>query len=176
MAARALWVMILVAIVSLSVMYSEAGRREYSDALDRIAQRFGMVSGQCADETARLTAIAKSVQVTVTSPPHDQADEPVHVTWRSGQRGPLRVPMFIAVAIPGEVRFELAPLPPRPSSHEPPYPDLVPELPGFLAFDSRDPRPSWATVWPRRHAGAHTATPTEREADGLLRCEGLKCG
>ena len=33
------------------------------------------------------------------------AAEGVHITWQAKERAPLKVPVFIAIAIPGEIRF-----------------------------------------------------------------------
>src|SRR6516165_2184212 len=70
----------------------------------------------CSAETAQLTAIARGVEVKIEAPKGNMADAPAHISWRATVRAPIKVPVFIAVAIPGEVRFRVPPLPPKPQT------------------------------------------------------------
>ena len=90
----------------------------------------------CSTETAQLTAIARGVEVKIEAPKGNMADAPAHISWRATARAPVKVPVFIAVAIPGEVRFHVPPLPPKPQATgtDPDVAVRPPEPPGFLAL------------------------------------------
>jgi len=92
----------------------------------------------CGEETAALKSIARGVEVTIRAPEGGTADAAARISWRATQPAPLKVPAYIAIAIPGDVRFRVAPIPPKPPA---PDNDLamamanrLPELPGFLAL------------------------------------------
>ena len=89
----------------------------------------------CVAETRALEAIGRGVTITVEPPSGLTADSALNITWRAKARAPLKLPLYVAIAIPGEVRFWLPPLPPQPRAavdalYEAPKPDL----PGFLAL------------------------------------------
>ena len=90
----------------------------------------------CDVETAALRSVANGVEVTIRAPDGGTADGPARISWRAQQRAQQKVPLFIAIAIPGEVRFRVAAIPPKPAASDK---DLSvaappPELPGFLAL------------------------------------------
>src|SRR5690349_16638847 len=90
----------------------------------------------CSAETAQLSTIAKTVEVKIEEPKGNVADAPAHISWHATVRVPIKVPAFIAIAIPGEVRFRVPPLAPKPRTADA-DPDVAvkpPELPGFLAL------------------------------------------
>jgi hypothetical protein len=87
----------------------------------------------CEKETTTLMTLGSDVVVTIDAPKGGTALEPVHISWQAKTRAPAKVPVFIVMAIPGQVRFEVP-------SHEPAA-DEVSELgvsdgylPGFLAL------------------------------------------
>src|SRR5262245_44615960 len=62
----------------------------------------------CEVETATLRAVASGIQVSIDAPRGNTADGSMHVSWRADQRMPLKTPTYIAIAIPGDVRFRVA--------------------------------------------------------------------
>ena len=110
----------------------------------------------CASETASLQVLGRGVEIKIDAPGNLRADGALHVSWKAKSLAPIKLPVFISIAIPGEVRFHVmaAPSPAKPKPG-----DLVisnaargilegnsgdepgPELPGFLALspESRGP-------------------------------------
>ena len=89
----------------------------------------------CAAETAALESIGRGAEIRIDPPSNESADGKVHVSWHAKSAAPLRTPVFIAIAIPGEVRFWVPPLPPV----KPPLLNLANQvhkwdLPGFIAL------------------------------------------
>jgi hypothetical protein len=88
----------------------------------------------CEVETAMLRAVASAIQVSIDAPKGNTADGSMHVSWRADQRMALKTPTYIAIAIPGDVRFRVASVVPRPSVPDDDLATRPPELPGFLAL------------------------------------------
>jgi hypothetical protein len=84
----------------------------------------------CEAETTSLTALAQGVRLDITAPADLRSGGAVHIAWRAGSRFPAKMPAFLAVAIPGEVRVEAPP----PAKQEAPTADVRVELPGVLAL------------------------------------------
>ncbi len=93
-----------------------------------LASATGVAADTCAAETADLMAIGSDVVVRIEAPKGGTALEPVHISWQAKTHAPAKVPVFIAIAIPGEVRFQ-AQLPASSNSKE-----NEGDLPGFLAL------------------------------------------
>jgi caspase domain-containing protein len=85
--------------------------------------------GPCETETAGLKALAQGVQLEITAPAELRSGGAVHIAWRAASRLPPKTPVFLAVAIPGEVRAEAPPLP-KPAQDG----NVEPHLPGVLAL------------------------------------------
>ncbi|MBS0242785.1 MAG: caspase family protein [Proteobacteria bacterium] len=88
----------------------------------------------CDRETAALGQVASGVSVTVDAPANLRAGGKVAVTWRAKARAPLRTPVFIAISVPGDVRFVAPALASKPKLPEGQYEEPKPDLPGFLAL------------------------------------------
>ena len=88
----------------------------------------------CEAETAGLRALARGVQLDITAPAGLRSGGTVHVAWRAASRFPPKTPVFVAVAIPGEVRIEAPPLPKPGTTNRTRPTTAAPDLPGFLAL------------------------------------------
>ena len=119
--------------------------RERSDlaAADRAGSRLRRCWGlewpwhraACEAETAGLKALARGVQLDITAPADLRSGGAVHVAWRAASRFPPKTPVFVVVAIPGEVRIEAPPLPKPAQDSKPDQADnAAPDLPGVLAL------------------------------------------
>ena len=97
----------------------------------------------CAPEIATLQGLSSGIQIDIRVPQTLTAGSSVEVSWQAKTRAPLKAPLFIIVAVPGEVRFEAPPLSTKPT----PAPDATsaepqqPELPGFIGLtpDAKGP-------------------------------------
>jgi len=97
----------------------------------------------CAREIAMLQGLSSGIQIDIRAPQTLTAGSSVEVSWQAKTRAPLKEPLFITIAVPGEVRFEAPPLPTKPT----PAPDETsadaqqPELPGFIGLtpDAKGP-------------------------------------
>ena len=97
----------------------------------------------CAPEIAMLQGLSSGIQVNIKAPQTLTAGSSVEVSWQAKTRAPPKAPLFIIVAVPGEVRFEAPQLPTKPT----PAPDETstepqqPELPGFIGLtpDAKGP-------------------------------------
>ena len=97
----------------------------------------------CAPEIAMLQGLSSGIQVNIKAPQTLTAGSSVEVSWQAKTRAPPKAPLFIIVAVPGEVRFEAPRLPTKPT----PAPDETsadpqqPELPGFIGLtpDAKGP-------------------------------------
>ena len=74
----------------------------------------------CAAETATLQGLSSGVQIDIKAPQTLIAGSSVEISWQAQERAPLKTPLFIVVAVPGEVRFEAPALPtkPKPAADE----------------------------------------------------------
>ena len=113
-------------IASFPSCFGHRRRVAYSAAL----------ADECDVETAALKAIANGVEVTIHAPEGGTADFPARISWRARQPAPLKVPVYIAIAIRAMCAFAW-----RRSHPNLPAPDndlamanRLPELPGFLAL------------------------------------------
>ena len=90
----------------------------------------------CTAETTTLREIGSGAQVDIKSPQMLTAGGTVEVSWRAKERAPLKTPLFVVVAIPGEARFEAqSPQPnPKRTADESSSDPQPPELPGFIAL------------------------------------------
>ena len=92
-------------------------------------------AADCVAETAALEAVGRNVRIEFGDTVGLTAGGSLHVKWTAQSRGPLRVPMFIAVAIPGEVRFTVPALPAkRAPAADSEYEEPKPDFPGFMAL------------------------------------------
>ena len=97
----------------------------------------------CGAETVALRGVSGGVQIDIKAPQTLTAGSALQVSWQAKERAPLKTPLFIIVAVPGEVRFEAPSLPGKPT----PAPDETspdpqqPELPGFIGLtpDAKGP-------------------------------------
>ena len=85
----------------------------------------------CEAETLALRAVGEGVEVRVDAPKGGTTAERLRVSWQAKQKAPRKTPVYIAIAIPGEVRFQVAAVPAKRSDSEE---DFEPNLPGFLAL------------------------------------------
>jgi hypothetical protein len=75
------------------------------------------------------------VQLEITAPAGLRSGGTLHVAWRAASRFPPKTPVFVAVAIPGEVRIEAPPLVKPKQDTQPGQADNPPpDLPGVLAL------------------------------------------
>jgi len=89
----------------------------------------------CAAETAGLERLVAGVRVSMNAPPDLKAGGTIDFSWTAPERFPLKVPVYLVIAVPGEVRFV------APALVEPPKPaddtaeaNPAPQLPGFIAL------------------------------------------
>ena len=73
------------------------------------AQR-AWAADDCAAETAQLQDVGRGVTVRIDRPKGGTAGEAIHVSWETKTLAPLKQPLYIVVAIPGDVRFAIPPL------------------------------------------------------------------
>ena len=99
-------------------------------------------ANDCGAETAQLQSLVRGIDVRIDAPSRGTAGEPLHISWQAKTRTPVNVPVYIAIAIPGEVRFAIAALPPAPKPADDAEPDREPRLPGFLALTPEARGPS----------------------------------
>ena len=90
----------------------------------------------CAAETATLQGLNSGVQIDIKAPQTLIAGSSVEISWQALERAPLKTPLVIVVAVPGEVRFDASALStkPKPAEGEPSLDPQPPELPGFIAL------------------------------------------
>jgi hypothetical protein len=94
-----------------------------------------MAQGACDAETASLQTLARGVQLEITAPAGLRSGGTLHVAWRATSRFPTKTPVFVVVAIPGEVRIEAPPLVKPKQDTQPDQADNPPpDLPGVLAL------------------------------------------
>ncbi len=93
-------------------------------------------AADCAAETAILQELSSGVRIDIKAPQTLIAGSSIEISWQAKERALPKTPLFIVLAIPGEVRFEAPPVPAKPT----PAPDessaerQQPELPGFIAL------------------------------------------
>jgi Caspase domain len=90
----------------------------------------------CAAEDATLQGLSTGVAIDVRAPKSLIAGGAIEISWQAKERAPLKTPLFVVVAVPGQVRFEAQSPPTNPKgaadgSSSDPQP---PELPGFVAL------------------------------------------
>jgi len=85
---------------------------------------------------ASLKALVPGVQLEITAPADLRSGGAVHMAWRVASPFPPKVPVFLAVAIPGAIRLEAAPLAKPAQNATPAAQDgnVGPDLPGVLAL------------------------------------------
>ena len=88
----------------------------------------------CATEMASLLRTSSGVRVTVNMPKTLVAGRTLDVSWHADARAPLRTPVFIALAIDGEVRTIAPPQPPKGATVDSSVTPSLADLPGFLAL------------------------------------------
>ena len=94
-----------------------------------------MARTDCATEKAALQQINEPVRVTIDAPPNLSAGGSLRVSWHADRRVAQKIEVYLVFAIPGEVRFEAPPLPPRPAKDPNDLTDdFKPDLPGFIAL------------------------------------------
>src|SRR5260221_13406849 len=70
----------------------------------------------CTTETSALKRVADEVRIDIEVPSNLIAGDTINVAWHSKKRAPIKSPVFVVVAIDGEVRIEAPPLPPPPKT------------------------------------------------------------
>jgi hypothetical protein len=97
----------------------------------------------CGAETAMLQGLSSGVRIDIRAPQTLIAGSAIEVSWQAKARAPLKTPLFIVVAVPGEVRFEAQSLPtkPKPAADESSLDPQPSELAGFIALtpDAKGP-------------------------------------
>jgi hypothetical protein len=97
----------------------------------------------CGAETAMLQGLSSGVRIDIGATHTLIAGSAIEVSWQSKAPAPLKTPLFIVLAVPGEVRFEAQPLPTKPksASDETSLDPQPSELPGFIALtpDAKGP-------------------------------------
>ena len=90
----------------------------------------------CAAETAMLQGLSSGIRFDVRGSKSLIAGGAVEISWQAKERAPIKAPLFVVVAIAGEVRFEASALPTKPKSaaDESSLDPQPPELPGFIAL------------------------------------------
>ena len=63
----------------------------------------------CGVETSQLKRIADEVRIDIEVPSNFIAGDTIKVAWHSKKRAPIKSPVFVVVAIDGEVRIEAPP-------------------------------------------------------------------
>ena len=69
----------------------------------------------CAAEIAMLQGLSSGIQIDIRAPKTLTAGSAIEISWQAKKRAPPKTPLFIVVAVPGEVRFEAPPLPTKPN-------------------------------------------------------------
>ncbi len=100
------------------------------------ASQSAVAQTHCADETAELRRIANGVRVDISVPSNLNAGGALTVSWRANQRFPQKLPVYIVLAAPGEVRVDIPSPPTMNVVGNPPdwYARL--KLPGVIALSS----------------------------------------
>jgi hypothetical protein len=90
----------------------------------------------CTAETATLQGLSSGAQIDIKAPQTLIAGSSVEISWQAQERAPLKTPLFIVVAVPGEVRFEAPALSTKPKSaaDESSLDQQPPEFAGFIAL------------------------------------------
>ncbi|MGD9668976.1 MAG: caspase domain-containing protein [Hyphomicrobiaceae bacterium] len=93
-------------------------------------------ANDCAQEARALREVGRNVSVEVSPPPHLVAGGTFQFSWKFNGHVSARTPVYLVLSIPGEVRFEIPPLPIRDAVAA-----TAPQLPGFLALAPGTPGP-----------------------------------
>ena len=125
----------------------------------------------CAAETATLQGLNSGVQIDIKAPQTLIAGSSVEISWQALERAPLKTPLVIVVAVPGEVRFDASALStkPKPAEGEPSLDPQPPELPGFIALTPGAKGPLGLTFGAGKSRSSHPATSARVQARWLLR-------
>jgi uncharacterized protein YecT (DUF1311 family) len=107
----------------------EARVRELRVAAEKAPQRAAGGS-DCAAEASALNRWAKTVRLEIGQASALKSGEALTVSWQASEGSRGRMPAYLALAVPGDVRFETAAVELRRDT----YGVLLPELPGFLAL------------------------------------------
>lgn len=96
-----------------------------------------VAQGSCAQEERTLREFAANVAVEISDPPQLVAGGTFEVSWKFTGHVSSGTPVYLIISVPGEVRFEIPPLPSNTEAAA-----SGPVLPGFLALPSGTPGPS----------------------------------
>lgn len=94
-----------------------------------------VAAADCEIETQQLGSLARTVSVDFTAPQGLAAGGSIRIGWKMTGRFTANAPVYLVVSVPGEVRFEIAPLKPKADAGgADPTVAAQANLPGFLAL------------------------------------------
>jgi len=111
-----------------------------------------LAQGGCEAETDKLRGLASSVAIDVVAPADLRSGGAVRVAWRAPSRFPPKTPVFAAIAVPGEVRFDAPRLPTPARDKDATGDNQAPDLPDVLALPPPQRDPTTSRLVPARRA------------------------
>lgn len=86
--------------------------------------------GNCERETADLETLARAVTASIAAPETLTAGGSFRFAWQAQARFPDKMPVYLALAVPGDIRVAAAPINAKPDASA----DRPSELPGVIAL------------------------------------------